>query len=90
MQEEIKLKRKILKKALSVTLKEFRLSRKKSITLISNEINLSKTIWADIENANCDLQFSTFWRIAEALDIEPETFIYNLRKNLPENFSFLE
>ena len=60
----------------------------KTITQISNEIDLSKTIWADVENAIGDLQFSTFWRIIEALNISHETFISELKKNLPKDFSF--
>lgn len=90
MQEEIKNKRKILSEAFSKTLKTFREASGKSITLISDEINLSKTIWADAEKGIVDLQFSTFWRITEALDIEPEDFIDALKKNLPENFEIFE
>lgn len=90
MQDEVKIKRKILCEALSLTLKDFRLAHGKSITLISDEINLSKMIWADVENGIVDIQFSTFWRITEALDIKPEEFMKKLKTYLPENFSFLE
>ncbi len=90
MQEDVKIKRKILCKAISLTLNELRVAQNKSITLISDEISLSKTIWADAENGVVDIQFSTFWRIAEALDISPEMFIKKLKKHLPEKFSFLD
>lgn len=90
MQEEIKINRKILCKAIAKTLTELRLAQGKSITLISDEINLSKTIWADAENGIVDIQFSTFWRISEALDIAPEEFIKKLKKNLPNKFSFFD
>lgn len=90
MQEEIKKKRKILSKAFSKTLKFFREKTGKSITLISDEINLSKTIWADAENGEVDMQFSTFWRIMEALDVEPEEFIKVLKTNLPKKFEFFD
>lgn len=90
MQEDIKKKRKILSKAFSKTLILLREKTNKSITLISDEINLSKTIWADAEKGDVDMQFSTFWRIVEALDIEPDEFIKVLKTNLPENFGFIE
>jgi transcriptional regulator with XRE-family HTH domain len=90
MQEEIKQKRKELSLAFAKTLKNFRNKTGKTITLISNEINLSKTIWADAENGIVDVQFSTFWRIVEGLDIAPEAFIRELKKNLPENFDFFQ
>jgi transcriptional regulator with XRE-family HTH domain len=90
MQENIKNKRKTLSKAFSQTLKNLREKTGKSITLISDEINLSKTIWADAENGEVDMQFSTFWRITEALDIPPEDFIKILKTNLPKNFGFFD
>ncbi len=90
MQEEIKQKRKELSLAFAKTLKHFRNNTGKTITLVSNEINLSKTIWADAENGIVDVQFSTFWRIVEALDIAPEVFICELKKNLPEGFDFIQ
>lgn len=90
MQEDIKIKRAILRNAIAKTVKDLRTKQKKSITLISDEINLSKTIWADAEKGIVDFQFSTFWRISEALDIKPEEFIIKLKKNLPEDFSFLD
>jgi len=88
MQEELKNKRKSLSEAFSKTLKSYREKTGKSITLLSDEINLSKTIWADAENGAVDVQFSTFWRIMESLDIPPEDFIKRLKSNLPENFYF--
>lgn len=88
MQDDIKEKRKNLSKAFSKTLKNYREKTGKSITLLSNEINLSKTIWADAENGIVDVQFSTFWRMVESLEIPPEDFIKDLKTNLPEKFYF--
>lgn len=90
MQEDMKNKRQILSKAVAETLKFYRERTQKSITLISNEVNLSKTIWADAENGIADIQFSTFWRIVEALDIKHEDFIKKLREKLPEKFCFFD
>lgn len=90
MQEELKNKRKILMAAVAATLKSYREKSEKSITLISNELNIAKSIWSDIEMGKSDMQFSTFMRIIEALNINPETFLAEMKKHLPENFSFIE
>ena len=90
MQPEYKEKRQILLNALAETIKELRIKNAKSITLISNEINVSKSIWSDAEMGKSDLQFTTFWRIAEALEISPEILIKKIKEKLPEELSFIE
>lgn len=90
MQAENKQKRKILLEAVARTVKELREKTGKSITLISNELNVSKSIWSDVEMGKSDMQFTTFWRIAEALEIAPEDFINKIKTNAGENFSFIE
>lgn len=90
MQAENKEKRQLLLQALAKTIKELRIKTGKSISLISNELNVSKSIWSDAEAGKSDLQFSTFWRIAEALDITPEELIIKIKQNLTENISFIE
>lgn len=62
----------------------------KSISLISNELNVSKSIWSDVEMGKSDLQVTTFWRISEALNIEPEKLIALIHQNIEEEFSFIE
>ncbi len=61
-----------------------------SISQISNEIGLSKSIWSELEKGNKDIQLSTFWRIAEALNVKPSLLIQKIEDELGENFSFLE
>ncbi len=90
MQVENKSKREILLKAVAKTVKELREQKGKSISLISNELNVSKSIWSDVELGKSDMQFSTFWRIAEALEVPPEKFIKKVQHNLSEPLSFLE
>ena len=58
--------------------------------MISNELNVSKSIWSDVELGKSDLQFTTFWRISEALDITPENLIKKIRENLAEEINFIE
>lgn len=62
----------------------------KSISKISNEIDLSKSVWFDVEHGNKDIQLSTFWRIAEALDIKPHKLLQIIENELGDDFSFLE
>ncbi len=90
MQDDFKNKKKILAQAVAKTLKKLRERTGKSVTLISNELNISKSIWADVETGKSDMQFSTFMRIVEALEITPEEFFTHLRQYLPENFNFVE
>ena len=90
MQAENKIKREILLSAVAKTVKELREKKGKSISLISNELNVSKSIWSDVELAKSDMQFSTFWRIAEALEVTPEKFVKLVVQNLSEPVSFLE
>lgn len=90
MQEDLKQKRKMLLDAVAVTFQKLRTAKGKSISLASNELNISKSIWSDVELGKNDLQFSTFLRMLEAIDVSPDVFFKELRKNLPVNFSFIE
>lgn len=90
MQAENKEKRRLLLLAVAKTVKDLRINTGKSISLISNELNVSKSIWSDVELGKSDMQFSTFWRIAEALDVAPEELVKKIKQNLTENISFIE
>ena len=90
MQAENKKKRDVILKSVGDTIKNLRLKTGKSISLISNELNVSKSIWSDVEMGKSDLQFTTFWRISEALNIEPEELIALSRQNSDEDFTFIE
>lgn len=90
MQAETKHKRELLLKAVAKTVKELREKTGKSISLISNELNVSKSIWSDVELGKSDMQFTTFWRIAEALEVSPEDLIVKIKKNIGESITFIE
>lgn len=80
--------KKELQNTLASVIKKHR--NNKSISLLSNEIDLSKSIWSELEKGNKDIQLSTFWRIAEALDIRPNVLIKEIENALGKDFSFLE
>ena len=61
-----------------------------SISKVSHEIDVSKSVWFMIEQAQRDPQFSTFWRIAEGLNIKPSELIKQIEEILGEDFSFIE
>ena len=79
--------RKELQLAIAKVVKE---NRKKSITKSADEIGMGKSLWADLENGIKDPQISTFWRIAEGLDIKPHILIKMVEDELGEKFSFIE
>ena len=55
MQAENKKKRDVILKTVGDTIKNLRLKTGKSISLISNELNVSKSIWSDVEMGKSDL-----------------------------------
>ena len=79
--------RKELQKAIAKIVKA---NRKQSITKSADEIGMGKSIWAKLESGSKDPQMSTFWRIAEGLDIKPHILIKMIEDELGEEFSFLE
>ena len=71
-------------------IKEYRLKQHKSISLIANEINLSKSIWSDLEKGIKDPQISTLWRIAEALNVSLSQIIKKIEIKAKDNINFIE
>ena len=65
-------------------------NRKTSISQICNEIDLSKSIWSELEKGRKDIQLTTFWRIAEAYDIKPSNLLKQIEEVVGEKFSFIE
>ncbi len=76
-----------LLKAISKVIKD---NRKTSISRICNEIELSKSIWSELEKGRKDIQLTTFWRIAEAYDIKPSNLLKQIEETVGDNFSFIE
>lgn len=90
MQEQYRKKRQELSKALSEVVLELRKNTKKSASLFSNEIEISKTTILKMEKGLLDPQLSTFCRIASALNISPACFLGLIEKKLPKNWDFLD
>lgn len=78
-------------KTLGEVVKDYRNKSGKTIYRISAESAVSKATWREVEIAACkDLNFTTFWKIAEGLEITPEELISALKKKLGEDFSLIE
>ncbi|CCX80898.1 transcriptional regulator [Clostridium sp. CAG:715] len=90
MQENFEQSKKILKNKLGTLIKKHRLEQDKSISLISAEIGMTKSMWADLEKGIKDPQMSTFLRICEALNLKPQIVLNELIELLGNNFSMIE
>ena len=86
--QALKDKKKVLLQVLGNIIKKNR--GKKSINQLSYEIDLSKSVWSNVEKGRKDIQFTTLWRIIEALDINPAEFIKEVYSELDETFSMIE
>ena len=72
--------------ALAKIIKSHRQELQLSMTKSSHKINLTKSIWSELEAGNRDPQLSTIWRIAEALNIPLSQIIIELEQELGKNF----
>ena len=89
MQEVYLKNKKLMQQTLSSIIKKYRIERNKSISLISDEIGMTKSMWADLEKSIKDPQLSTLWRISEALDIPLSVIVIELENALVEGFSLV-
>ncbi len=60
---------------------------KLSITQLSLSVDVSKSIWSMIEKAHRDTQLTTLFRVAEALYMKPSQLIYEVEKELGDEFT---
>lgn len=90
MQDKFHENKELFQKTLGAIIKQHRLKSKKSISQISAEIGMTKSMWADLEKGIKDPQMSTLWRICEGLEIEVFEVLKELKKELNKNFTFIE
>lgn len=82
--------RQILQNKLAEIIRTERIRKNKSISLISNEVGMTKSMWADMERGIKDPQFSTLFRMLEGLEMPLDVLASELQKSLPENFSLID
>ena len=79
------------KKALGLVIKEIRETKTGlSINQLSNEFDFDKGNMSKIERGVFDIQFSTGWKISQALGIKFSDFAKMLEEKLGEDFSLLD
>lgn len=79
-----------MQNSLSMIIKQHRFRKNKSITLLSNEIGITKSLWSVLEKGEKDPQLSTLWRVCEALDIPLSSVILELENDLGDEFFLSE
>ena len=89
MQEGYTTNKKVLQKALSEIIRQHRQAQMKSISIVSDEIGMTKSMWADLEKAVKDPQLTTLWRISECLNLPLSTIIIELENKLGKEFSLI-
>lgn len=90
MQDKYLENKKIFQQAIGQIIKKHRLSSGKSISLISAEIGMTKSMWADLEKGIKDPQLSTLWRICEGLNTNSSEILTELEQTLEDNFTFTD
>lgn len=90
MQDCYKSSKKKLIDSISQIVKSKRLDREKSISYISDEVGMTKSMWADLEKGKKDPQLSTIWRISQGLEIPLSVLIKELEDYLGKDFSLIE
>ena len=86
----MKNRKKFLLQAVAKVVKNHRLQQKKSLSQISAEIMMTKSLWNDLEKGIKDPQLSTLWRVSEALDIPLEQLIADIKNELGSNFTLVD
>ncbi|MBE7707717.1 MAG: helix-turn-helix transcriptional regulator [Cyanobacteria bacterium SIG27] len=90
MKEKYLASKQKLQNILAKYVREKRLEQNKSLSKISAEIMMTKSMWLDLEKGIKDPQLTTLWRVSEALDIPLETLIKEIKHRLGENFSLID
>lgn len=79
-------KKQMLQDTLAKIIKKHRLEKNKSVSLLSNEIGMTKSLWCVFEKGLKDPQLTTIWRICEALELPFSSVILELEQALGPDF----
>lgn len=85
---QIDEKKKLIMKILGETL--VRLRGEKSQFMLASENDISCSIVSTIERGIKDPQLTTFFKIAEALNMKPSELLMEIEKSLPKDFTFID
>ncbi len=90
MQDTYLENKKYLQIKLGEIIKSYRLNTNKSISLLTAEVGMTKSLLADTEKGIKDPQFSTLWRLAQGLDIPLSDIVKKLEAELDSDFSLID
>lgn len=90
MQDKYLLSKQKLQIVLGQIVRDHRKKSNKSISKISAEIMMTKSMWTDLESGIKDPQLSTLWRVSEALDIPIDKLLLEIRNKLGKDFTLID
>lgn len=90
VREENAAQKKILLETIGKIVRKKRAEIDKGILLLSYEYDIPSTSLAKLEKGKCDVQISTLWKLAEALNMSFLEFISEVQKQLPKNFKLID
>jgi len=90
MQDNYEKSKLHLKQALATVVKKHRKKQGKSISKISAEILMTKSIWQTLESGKKDPQYTTIWRVAEALNLSVSQLNDEIIELLGKDFSLID
>lgn len=84
-------KTKFFAQKVGITIKKLRQDKPKlSINKLAHEYDLDVGNMSRIENSLVEIKFVTLWKIAEALEIPMSEFIFELEKELGNDFKLVD
>ena len=85
---QIAEKKKLIMKILGENV--IRLRGEKSQFILASENDISSSIISTIERGLKDPQLTTFFKIAEALNVKPFELLQEIEQKLPKDFSLID
>ena len=90
MKDKDNSKKRILLETAGKIIKEKRQAQNKGILLFSYEYDISNSSISALEKGERDVQFTTIWKMANALGMSFSEFINELEKQLPQGFKMID
>ena len=83
-------KKALLLSVIGKLIKEKRLEQKKGILLLGYEFDIPNSSISALEKGNRDVQISTLWKMANALNMSFGEFINEVETRLPKGFKMID
>lgn len=90
MQPKLSKKELLILNAVSEVLKELRVDNTKSQRMLAFEYGLHKSLISRLESTSSNPFFLSVWKVAEAVNIKPSSFVALVEEKLPTGFKLLD